>query len=55
MSIELYNDDCLERLKIMEDNSVDAIVTDPPAGINFMSMDRDWETNLKQYKVIFSF
>jgi site-specific DNA-methyltransferase (adenine-specific) len=29
--------DALEVLRGMEDNSVDAIVTDPPAGINFMN------------------
>jgi len=28
--------DCLIKLKELEDNSVDSIVTDPPAGISFM-------------------
>lgn len=28
--------DCLEQMKTLEDNSVDAVVTDPPAGISFM-------------------
>lgn len=32
----LLNDDCLERMKAFPDNSIDAIVTDPPAGIAFM-------------------
>lgn len=33
--------DCLERLKELADNSVDSIVTDPPAGISFMGQDWD--------------
>jgi site-specific DNA-methyltransferase (adenine-specific) len=35
--------DCLEKLKLMADNSVDAIVTDPPAGIGFMN--KEWDSN----------
>lgn len=37
----LINDDCLVALKNMEDNSVDSIVTDPPAGISFMG--KSWD------------
>lgn len=33
--IEFFNEDCFERFKKLEDNSVDAIVTDPPYGISF--------------------
>ena len=33
--------DCLERLKELPDNSVDALVTDPPAGISFMG--KSWD------------
>lgn len=33
----LLNGDCLEKLKQLSDNSVDSLVTDPPAGISFMS------------------
>ena len=33
--------DCKEKLKELEDNSVDAVVTDPPAGISFMG--KDWD------------
>ena len=33
--------DCSERLKELADNSVDSIVTDPPAGISFMGQDWD--------------
>lgn len=41
--MRLINGDCLIELKKMEANSVDAIVTDPPAGIAFMgkSWDKD--------------
>jgi len=31
---KIYNIDCLEGLKLLPDNSVDLIVTDPPYGIN---------------------
>lgn len=34
--------DCLVRLRELPDASVDALVTDPPAGISFMS--REWDT-----------
>jgi DNA modification methylase len=35
--------DCLHLLRSLADNSVDAIVTDPPAGIGFM--DKDWDSD----------
>jgi len=38
----LYNNDCLKVLKTFPDNSVDSIVTDPPAGISFMG--KEWDT-----------
>jgi hypothetical protein len=37
----LYHGDCLEVLKSLPDCSVDSVVTDPPAGINFMG--REWD------------
>ena len=37
----LHHGDCLELLRALPDNSVDAVVTDPPAGIAFMS--RSWD------------
>lgn len=33
--IQLYDGDCLELMKKMNDNSVDLILTDPPYGVNF--------------------
>ncbi len=30
MSCEIYNEDCLEGMKTLKDNSVDMIATDPP-------------------------
>lgn len=35
--------DCLERLKEIEDNSVDAVVTDPPYGLSFMGKKWDYD------------
>ena len=40
-SVTLHLGDCLDVLRTMEPDSVDAIVTDPPAGIAFM--DREWD------------
>jgi DNA modification methylase len=38
----LYRGDCLEVLKTLPDNSVDSVVTDPPAGMGFMGC--TWDT-----------
>jgi site-specific DNA-methyltransferase (adenine-specific) len=43
VSFRLYNEDCLTQLRLLEDNSVDAVITDPPAGISFMG--KDWDHN----------
>ena len=40
--IELLHGDCLERLKELPDNSVDACVTDPPYGLSFMGKAWDY-------------
>ena len=32
----LMNADCLQALAVVPDNSVDAVVTDPPYGLSFM-------------------
>lgn len=37
----IYHGDCLEVLKTFEADSIDAIVTDPPAGISFMN--KEWD------------
>jgi len=34
--IQLIKGDCLVEMKTIADNSVDAIVTDPPYGLSFM-------------------
>jgi DNA modification methylase len=33
--------DCIDKLKELEDNSIDSIVTDPPYGLSFMG--KDWD------------
>jgi len=35
--------DCLEKLKQLEDNSIDAVVTDPPYGLSFMGKKWDYD------------
>ena len=42
----LHNADCLEILRTLPDNSIDAIVTDPPAGIAFMG--KEWDAFIPQ-------
>ena len=37
----ILHGDCLDRLRDMADNSVDSLVTDPPAGISFMG--KSWD------------
>ena len=39
--IDLRLGDCLEVMRTMPENSVDSIVTDPPAGIAFMG--KGWD------------
>ncbi len=39
----LFNGDCLEQMKQLDDNSVDSIVTDPPYGISFMAKKWDYD------------
>lgn len=43
MNIELKQGDCLNKLKELEDNSVDSIVTDPPYGLSFMNKKWDYD------------
>lgn len=40
---KLFLGDCLEKLDELEDNSVDAIVTDPPYGLSFMNKKWDYD------------
>jgi len=37
----IYNQDCLEGMRGLPDNSVDMVATDPPYGISFMG--RAWD------------
>ena len=41
MIYKLINDNCLNAMKEIEENSIDAIITDPPYGIDFMS--KKWD------------
>ena len=42
-TMKLLQGDCLEQMKTLPDNSVDAIVTDPPYGISFMAKKWDYD------------
>jgi len=41
--INLINDDCLNALKHLDADSIDSLVTDPPAGISFMG--KEWDSD----------
>jgi len=41
--MKLILGDCLDKLKDLEDNSVDSIVTDPPYGLSFMGKKWDYD------------
>lgn len=41
MRYTLYHSDCLDVLRTLPDCSIDAVVTDPPAGISFMNQEWD--------------
>ena len=44
MTYTLYQGDCLEYMKTMPDKSVDAVITDPPYGINKEDWDSKFQT-----------
>jgi len=46
---KIYNMDCLEGMKLLDDNSVDSIVTDPPYELGFMG--KKWDSTGIAYNV----
>lgn len=48
-SIWLMQGDCLDRMKELEDNSVDSIVTDPPYGLSFMN--KKWDHQVPSVEI----
>ena len=49
ITAQIINGDCLEVMRAMPDNSVDAVVTDPPYGISFMA--KRWDYDVPQVDV----
>ena len=45
----IHNMDCLEGLKLLEDNSIDSIVTDPPYELGFMG--KSWDSTGIAYNI----
>lgn len=43
MELQLLNGDCLDKLKELDENSIDSIVTDPPYGLSFMGKKWDYD------------
>ena len=46
---KLLHGDCLDKLKELEDNSIDAVVTDPPYGLSFMG--KKWDYDVPKQEV----
>ena len=40
-SFTIHNNDCLKQLELIDKNSIDAIITDPPYELNFMN--KGWD------------
>ena len=49
MKFNLMLGDCLERMKELDDNSVDSIVTDPPYGLSFMG--KHWDKGVPSAEI----
>jgi len=49
MNIDLKLGDCLKTMHVMDDNSVDSVVSDPPYGINFMG--KKWDYDVPKVEV----
>ena len=47
VDIDLRLGDCLEILPTLADNSVDAVITDPPYGLNYR--DNNWDTHIPEW------
>lgn len=47
--VEIFNGNCLDFLKLCEDNSIDAVVTDPPYGLAFMN--KKWDYDVPKVEV----
>jgi site-specific DNA-methyltransferase (adenine-specific) len=41
MNCKIYNNDCLNQLDELKENSIDSIITDPPYELNFMG--KGWD------------
>lgn len=46
---KIIHGDCLEKLKDLDDNSIDAICTDPPYGLEFMG--KEWDYNVPEVEI----
>ncbi len=52
--MKLIQGDCLEVMKALPDNSVDACVTDPPYGLKFMGKKWDYDVpTVEQWEEVY--
>ena len=47
MTVTLYQGDCLEIMKSIPDKSVDAVITDPPYGVDYRN--NEWDKNIPNW------
>ena len=45
----LMQGDCIEKMRVIDDNSIDAVVTDPPYGLEFMGKEWDKFATLEKF------
>jgi len=50
MNNQIIQGDCIEELKKLPENSVDAIITDPPYGLGFMN--KEWDSPAKHRELV---
>ena len=53
MTVELILGDCLQVMRGMADKSVDAVITDPPYGINYQPDWKKWDGTKSNFKPIY--
>ena len=54
-TFQLFNDDCLQKMKDLDDDSIDLILTDPPYNINHNNLEWDKIDNYIFFNLRFCF
>jgi len=49
---KIHQGDCIEQMKLLEENSIDAIITDPPYGLEFYGVRNGISLNLEKENLL---